>query len=88
MEPFEITYLKELSLPFSYIACQRYAMHTEAYMLIFVISMIFQTPPKISLSWVPNIKRVSLIAQLIKNPPAMQETPVQFLGWEDPLEKG
>ena len=30
----------------------------------------------------------SLIAQLVKNPPAMQETPVQFLGWEDPLEKG
>ena len=30
----------------------------------------------------------SLIAQLIKNPPAMQETPVRFLGQEDPLEKG
>ena len=30
----------------------------------------------------------SLIAQLVKNPPAMQETPVQFLGWEGPLEKG
>ena len=30
----------------------------------------------------------SLIAQLVKNPPAMWETPVQFLGWEDPLEKG
>ena len=30
----------------------------------------------------------SLIAQLVKNPPAMQETLVQFLGWEDPLEKG
>ena len=29
-----------------------------------------------------------LIAQLIKNPPAMQETPVQFLGLEDTLEKG
>ena len=28
------------------------------------------------------------IAQLVKNPPAMQETPVLFLGWEDPLEKG
>ena len=26
--------------------------------------------------------------QLVKNPPAMQETPVQFLDWEDPLEKG
>ena len=32
--------------------------------------------------------RSSLKAQLVKNPPAMQETPVQFLGWEDLLEKG
>ena len=32
--------------------------------------------------------RASLIAQLVKNPLAMQETPVRFLGWEDPLEKG
>jgi len=30
----------------------------------------------------------SLVAQLVKNPPAMQETLVEFLGWEDPLEKG
>ena len=30
----------------------------------------------------------SLVAQLLKNPPAMQETWVQSLGWEDPLEKG
>ena len=30
----------------------------------------------------------SLIAQLVKNPPAMQETLVRFLGPEDPLEKG
>ena len=30
----------------------------------------------------------SLVAQRIKNPPAMWETWVQFLGWEDPLEKG
>ena len=29
----------------------------------------------------------SLIAQLVKNLPAMQETWVWFLGWEDPLEK-
>ena len=32
--------------------------------------------------------RASLLAQLVKNPPAMQQTPVQFLGREDPLEKG
>ena len=30
----------------------------------------------------------SLVAQLVQNPPTMQETLVQFLGWEDPLEKG
>ena len=30
----------------------------------------------------------SLVAQQVKNPPAMQETWVQSLGWEDPLEKG
>ena len=29
-----------------------------------------------------------MIAQLVKNPSAMQETLIQFLGWEDPLEKG
>ena len=28
------------------------------------------------------------MAQLVKNPPAMQETWVRSLGWEDPLEKG
>ena len=33
------------------------------------------------------VYRDSLIAQLIKNLPAMQEAPVQFLGWEDLLEK-
>ena len=30
----------------------------------------------------------SLIAQMVKNPPAMREIQVQFLGREDPLEKG
>ena len=29
----------------------------------------------------------SLVAQLVKNPPAVQETWVRSLGWEDPLEK-
>ena len=29
-----------------------------------------------------------LVAQMVKNPPAMQETQVASLGWEDPLEKG
>ena len=29
-----------------------------------------------------------MVAQLVKNPPAMQETPVGLLDWEDPLGKG
>ena len=32
--------------------------------------------------------RASLVAQLVKKPPAMWETWVRSLGWEDPLEKG
>ena len=40
--------------------------------------------------WLSFIRNswASLIAQLVKNPPAMQETTVRFLGWEDLLEKG
>ena len=30
----------------------------------------------------------SLVAQMVQNLPVMQETQVQALGWEDPLEKG
>ena len=38
---------------------------------------------------IPSEKpRASLIAQLIENPPAVQETLVQSLSWEDLLEKG
>ena len=33
-------------------------------------------------------KRASLVAQMVKIPPAMQETWVQSLSWEDPLEEG
>ena len=32
--------------------------------------------------------QVSLVAQMVKSVPAMQETWVQSLGWEDPLEEG
>ena len=44
----------------------------------------FQTPVSVDINfW----SKASLIVQLVKNPPAMQETLVQFLGQEDPLEK-
>ena len=31
---------------------------------------------------------ISLVAQMVKNLPAMQETCIQYLGLEDPLEEG
>ena len=34
------------------------------------------------------LKKYSLVAQMVKNLPEMQETQVQSLGQEDPLEKG
>ena len=36
----------------------------------------------------PGYFGVFLVAQLVKNPSAMQETWVLSLGWEDPMEKG
>ena len=38
--------------------------------------------------YVLSVCRASLVAQLVKNLPAMRETWVRSLGWEDPLEKG
>ena len=37
---------------------------------------------------VSTLVGASLVAQLVKNPPAMWETWVRSLGWEDPLEEG
>ena len=34
-----------------------------------------------------NLAKLSLVAQMVKNLPAMQETWVHSLGWEDPLEE-
>ena len=40
-------------------------------------------------NWMKSLMHVqSLVTQLVKNQPAMQETLVQFLGWEDRLKKG
>ena len=42
-----------------------------------------------ALAYLDTVKeRAFLVAQLVKNLPAMLETLVRFLCWEDPLEKG
>ena len=48
----------------------------------------FTLPLKPGIGGFPGGSGASLIAQLVKNLPAMQETLVQLLAQEDPLEKG
>ena len=52
---------------------------------LFVARLLLPVPFFLNLIFI--LCWTSLIAQLVKNLPAMQETLVQFLGWEDPLEK-
>ena len=65
------------------------------YVCIFVFSMLLRSfSSTVCLEAVrhyrapPNLVRASLVAQIVKNLPAMQEIPVHSLGQEDPLEKG
>ena len=51
-------------------------------------TMITMQNLNVDLPKIDNITGASLIVQLVNNLPAMQETLVQFLGQEDPLEKG
>ena len=44
--------------------------------------------PKEGIGYPLQYSWASLVAQMVKNPPAVQETWVQFLDWEDPLEEG
>ena len=50
--------------------------------------MLLQTSSeRLGLSF-SSVQHYILVVQLVKNLPAIQETLVQFLGWEVPLEKG
>ena len=49
--------------------------------------MLFQKQKK-AFVFCEAYRRASLVAQIVKNLPAMQDTQVRSLGWEDALEKG
>ena len=53
-----------------------------------MISLLFNMLSRFVIAFLPRSKHLLLIVQLVKNLPVMQETWVQSLGWEDPLEKG
>ena len=51
---------------------------------MFLIHVEFDCFPKLDF----KIIKIKIVSQLVKNPPAMQETPVRSLGWKDPLVEG
>ena len=56
---------------------------------LLIVLLCGPTPPSQSMFIVGyRTHGASLMAQLVKNPPAMQETQLRSLGQEDPLEKG
>ena len=54
----------------------------------FFLSLTSPAVQKAPTSLLAQCSWASLVAQLVRNPPAMRETWVRSLGWEDPLEKG
>ena len=50
--------------------------------------MLFRSSPGEGIGYPLHYSWASLVAQLVKNPPAMGESGLRSLGWEDPLEKG
>ena len=55
-----------------------------------IVSVVWSTTLASLTQWGPVIKdvRASLVTKMVKSLPAVQETQIRSLGWEDPLEKG
>ena len=76
----------------------KYYLNTSLYMWSLSIYLIYPLDFHIQLyieraykekhRWCTDIDTDILVAPMVKNLPAMRETQVQSLGWEDPLEKG
>ena len=60
------------------------------FFIVFLFCFLWNEPPHLRIIIYSPIKMTgtSLVAQLLKNPPLMQETWVRSQGWDHPLEKG
>ena len=75
---------------YSYIFLSTLYKCGTGFFIVFLFHFLLNEPPHLRIIIYSPIKMTgtSLVAQLLKNPPPMQETWVRSLGWEDPLEKG
>ena len=82
--PFLYIHLKQcyLSIIHAWNQRERNSTKLKARNTVTVKIMIYGNKYKYSIKW------ASPVAQMVKNLPAIQETPVWSLGWEDPLENG
>ena len=74
--------------PYSATACSPPAKEIVTGVQHFCSGKSFKRLHAKGISWVSLQRWASLVAQLVKNPPAMWETWVRSLGWKDRLEKG
>ena len=58
-----------------------------SYKSFIVSSLIFRSLIHFEFTFVYGVRRASLVAQMVKNPPAMRENWARSMGWEDALEK-
>ena len=68
--------------------CQTRGSHTASHHFLVMMPSWLQTAGSRNIVNCCSSLGASLVDQPVKNPPAMRETWVPFLGWEDPLEKG
>ena len=54
---------------------------------LIVTGLTFRSLIHFEFTFVYGVRRASLVAQMVKNPPAMRENWARSMGWEDALEK-
>ena len=77
---------KIYQLSLNLITAKRYKKNPICINFIFIV-LIVQITGNAKFPKYSDISKCSLVAQVVKNPPAMRETWAQTLGWEDLLEK-
>ena len=76
--------IENFSLPASLLIS---AIYDKAAANLYILTIIHLSLSKLLQQKITD-QGASMVAQMVKNPPALWETCVRSLGWEDPLEEG